>query len=578
MNLTLLRQPLGQLLLGRGAVAPAQLETALAEQRRAPGKKLLGEILVESRLCSQAQVAEALAESYGVPFARLSPRLADPKVLSVLPRSFLEREQVVPLFLVEGVLTVAVVEPANVFLLDEIRRLTGHKVQPVAAIAADVEATLRASRRGGYAAGAVEDGGGADCEAAPDSLEVVARPGAAAPVGGNQPAVRLARACLHAAINASATDVHLEPGEGRARVRYRIDGRLVERTRPSAQAHAAVVALLKAWADADAVPHATRGTVEGTIRVRLDGRALDLRLVAAPVGHGEKVVIRIGDGGRPPMRLEKLGFGYETLKQWRRLVAASRGLLLVTGPAGSGKRTTLCSTLAEVDAAGLNVCAVGAALDRPLTGVTQFGGDDGAGDGAGAGAAPPAAALRAALAQDPDVLMLPEASDPESARLAAAAAMAGPLVLSAVHAADAVGAISRLLSVGIEPFVVGSAISGVLAQRLVRRLCSKCREAYEPTATERKQLERSAGAVPILYRPKGCNHCRGTGFAGRIGLFELIVPGDELIDAICRGGARAELVSRMQQPPSNGLLADGAEKAKAGMTTLQELLSAVRTA
>lgn len=566
MNLTLRRQPLGQLLVGRGAVAPAQLETALAEQRRSPGRRLLGEILVESRLCSEAQVAEALAESAGVPFARVTPRLGDPNVIPLLPREFLEREQVLPLFLVEGVLTVAVVEPANLFLLDEIRRLTGHKVQPVAAMAADIETTLRVRLPDHRPLNADDVGGDAGFGAAPEGFDIAIGPGARPPADENPQVLRLARACLHAAITELATDVHFEPGDSTARVRYRIDGRLVERMRPPMQTHAALVDLLKERAGAVA-PQGTSGTVEGVISVRLKGRPLDLHLVAARVAHGEKVVIRIGDGGRSSMRLEKLGFSYETLKQWRRLVGASRGLLLVTGPAGSGKRTTLFSTLAEVDATALSVCAVSGSIDRPLAGVTRFNVDDASGSSC-------AQALRAALAQCPDVVMLPDPTDAECARLTTGAAMASALALTAVHAANPLSALCRLLSIGVEPFVLGSSIAGVLAQRLVRRLCSNCREAYDATSTERKQLERLVGPVSTLYRAKGCSQCRGTGYAGRIGLFELLVPDDALTDAICRGGARHELVNLIQQIPTKSIQLDGAEKVKAGITTLQEFLCA----
>ena len=563
MNLTLTRQPLGQLLLGRGVVAPAQLEVALAEQRRGARRKLLGEILVESRLCSEEQVAEALAESYGVPFARVGPRMADPKVVAVLPRDFLQREQVLPLVLVDGVLTVAVAEPANVFLLDEVRRLTGHKVQPVAATSADIAAALGAYQfdRQRFAADDVAPGNPHD--AAPDAFRVVPRLGAGhAEVDGPSPARRLALACLYAAIKESATDVHFDPGDGGARVRYRIDGRLVERMRPPPQTHAALVAALKAMAGAPA--GGTHGAAEGVIRVQLDGRPMDLRLAAAPVGHGERVVVRVGDGGRPPFRLEKLGFGYETLKQWRRVIGTPRGLVLVTGPAGSGKRTTLCSTLAELDAGAMNVCAVGDVLDRSLPGVSHFRPDAAAGHGN-------AAALRAALAQDPDVVVLPAVADPEEGRLAAGAATAGTLVLCGVHAPDPVGAVCRLAAVGVDPFALGSSVAGVLAQRLVRRLCPQCREAYDATPAERRQMERHGKPAATLYRPRGCTHCRGTGYAGRIALFELLLPTDALSDAICRGAARGELVHLAQQAGMTPLRADGAEKVAAGVTTLQEV-------
>jgi type IV pilus assembly protein PilB len=562
MNLTLLRQPLGQLLLGRGVVAPAQLESALSEQRRAVGKKLLGEILVDSRLCSEEQIAEALADSYGVPFARVGPRLADPKVVSILPRDFLEREQVLPLFLVEGVLTVAVVEPANLFLLDEIRRVTGHKVQPVAATAEDIAATLRAYLPDGGSF-VVDDAG---CDEAPETFAIIPRPGEAESTLGLPSAVqRLLRACLYSAVRESATDVHFEPGESGARVRHRIDGRLVERTRIQAHTHAALVAQLKAMGGMDG---AQGSAGEGVVRVRMDRRVIELRVSAASVVGGEKLVVRVGDGARPLLRLEKLGFGYETLKQWRRLIAAPRGLLLVTGPAGSGKWTTLCASLAEMDADSLNVCTVEASPDRTLPGITQVRVDEATGQSR-------AAALRTLLAQEPDVVMLPDVSDPEAAALAAGAAVAGRLMLCGVHAPDVAGALSRLLALGVEPYVVGSAIVGVLAQHLLKRLCSHCREAYDATIAERKQFERYPGGVSTLYRPKGCTQCRGTGYAGRIGIFELFVPTEAFGDVLCRRPGRPELAQLVQQSAMKPLRLDGVEKVKAGITTLEEYLVAL---
>ena len=542
MNLTLNRQPLGQLLLGRGVVAPAQLEVALAEQRNARSRKLLGEILVESRLCSEEQVAEALADAYRVPFARIGPRLVDPKVVGVLPREFLEREQVLPLFLVEGVLTVAVAEPANLFLLDEIRRLTGHRVQAVAATAGDVEATLRAylsDDRSFVAEGEA-------FEAAPDSFEVVGAAGAGAG--------RLVRAVLYGALRESATDVHVEPDGDGGRVRYRVDGRLVERMRLPARALAGLVEGLKALA------------AGGIVRARAEGRAVEIRVAALATAAGEKLAVRVADAGRAPPRLEKLGFGYEALKQWRRLVASPRGLLVVTGPAGSGKRTTLAASVAELNVREMNVCTVEGCVERLLEGVNQVASER-AGDG-------PASILRRILDQDPDAVMVSEVADPETAQLAAAAAMSGRLVLIGLHAPDAAAAMARLLALGVDPYVLAVATSGMLTQRLVRRLCPQCREPYDATAAERKQLDRWVGAVSTLYRPKSCAHCRDTGYAGRIALFELLVVTDALGDALARGAGRAELAPLVQQATAKSLRADGAEKVKAGITTLAEFLFA----
>jgi type IV pilus assembly protein PilB len=563
MNLTLHRKPLGELLVGRGAVGRAQLELALMEQRRLPVRRLLGEILVESRLCSEEQVAEALADSYGVPFIRLGPKLVDPKVVGVLPRDFVERELVLPLFLVEDVLTVAVVEPANVFLLDEVRRLTGHRVQPAATTAADIRATLAVHLPG---ASHVAPDGAPDADSVPAPTACETHPEPVAPRAPEvYSSVHLAACtCFDSAIRESATDIHFEPDEAGARVRFRVDGRLMVRMRTAAAAHQSLVSHLKSMAGigTDSTPPAN-----GVIRVRSARQDLELFLSVAAVAHGEKAVVRINHAARPPLRLEKLGFGYETLKQWRRLITSPTGLLLVAGPAGSGKRTTLCSSLAELDVDALNVCMVGDGTHPSLPGVNHF--------RAGAtGAVSTADGLHAALTQEPDVIMLPEMADSETARLAVSAAAGGRLVLCGVHTPDPVAAVVRLLALGVQPYLLGSALAGVLCQRLVRRLCAQCREAYDCTATERKQLERHVGPLSTLYRPKGCPACRNTGYAGRIGFFELLVPSDLFGDAVCRGAARAELAALAQQARMKSLPLDGAEKVKSGITTLTEYLAA----
>lgn len=572
MMVTLEQKPLGQLLLNRGLLAAAQLDGALEEQRRGAGRKRLGEILVESRLCTEEQIAEALADSYGVPFARVTPRLADPAVVSALPPAFLEREQVLPLFLVEGVLTVAVAEPANLFLLDEIARLSGHEVRPVAATARDIAATLRAYLPDGRVF--VTDDMPADV--GPDVFSVLPPPGrqhphepaAAANPARNEAAGRLIHACLYNAIRESASDVHVEPAPDHLRIRYRIDGRLVERFRPPAQVHGPLVARLKAMAGLD--PAQRRVPQQGTIPVRVDGRTVELRVSFAPASGGEKAVVHVGDSGKAPARLEKLGFGYDALKQWRRLIASRSGLLVVTGPAGSGKRTTLYSSVRELNLAELNVCTVEDPIERVLEGVSQFQVDAAAGFDADA-------ALRAVLAQSPDVLMVPELSDPASARRAAGAAAGGCLVLTSVHAPDAAAATARLLGLGVEPTVLHGTLAGVLSQRIVRRLCQECREPYEPGDAERKSVERYAGPVATLCkaRPDGCPRCHGTGYAGRIGVYELFTPDDAVTDALARGATSAELREAIRRSPTRPLRADAAEKTKSGVISTAEWSRAI---
>ena len=559
------RKPLGQLLLGRGLIQPAQLERALDEQRRSNHQKLLGEIFVELHQCSEEQVAEALAESYGIPFARVSPKVADPKVISVLPRSFLEEHKVLPLFLVEGVLTVAVPEPANVFLLEEIGRLSGHRVQVVAATVKDITATLK-TYLPGERVFVIDDVSPDGVSPDTSGLALIDGGGSAA-----TPADKLVSHCLYNAVRQGASEVHIEPACDALRVRYRIDGRLAETMRPPLLMHAPVVERLKAMAGLD--PDQRDLPQEGVVRVRIDRRPVDLRVCTLPARGGEKVAVRILESERPALRLEKLGFGYDTLKQWRKLIGRQRGLLLVTGPAGAGKATTLYSVLRELDADALNVGTVEQTIACALPGVSQME----IGDRSAGLTAP--AALHALMRQGSDVLMIDTLADAETARLAIEAAMTGHLVLSSLPAPDAPAAVARLLQMGAEPYAVAAALAGVLSQRLVRKLCGACKEAYQPAPSEVKLIEKwaasASGSGATLYRPRGCAKCHDTGYAGRMGVHELLVPDDDLLERIGRGGCTlADLREWARAGGMKSLRADGLEKVKSGITTLDEVYRA----
>jgi type II secretory ATPase GspE/PulE/Tfp pilus assembly ATPase PilB-like protein len=303
---------------------------------------------------------------------------------------------------------------------------------------------------------------------------------------------------------------------------------------------------------------------DGSIHVVMDKRPVDLRVSTLPGKHGEKVVIRIIDNDRGAVNLERLGFGYETLKHWRKLIALPNGILLVTGPTGSGKSTTLYASLAELNQPDVNICTVEDPIEYAMAGVNQFQANEKIGFTF-------ANALRALLRQDPDILMVGEVRDGETARIACQAALTGHLVLSTLHTNDAPGAVTRLFNLGIEPYLVGATIAGVLAQRLVRKLCQSCREAYEPSINEKRQLERFVGQVEVLYRPKGCPRCRNRGFVGRIGAYELLVPDDAMFERISAGASLNEIRELAGKAGMRPLRADGMEKVKAGLTTLDEV-------
>jgi type II secretory ATPase GspE/PulE/Tfp pilus assembly ATPase PilB-like protein len=283
-----------------------------------------------------------------------------------------------------------------------------------------------------------------------------------------------------------------------------------------------------------------------------------------PAKHGEKVVVRIIHNDKASVNLEKLGFGYETLKQWKKLIALPNGIILVSGPTGSGKSTTLYAVLQELNADDLNICTVEDPVEYALAGVNQFQVNEKAGFTF-------ANALRALLRQDPDILMVGEIRDADTARIATQAALTGHLVFSTLHTNDAPGAVTRLFNIGVEPYLVGATLAGVLAQRLVRKLCQHCKQPYEPSPNEKRQIEKFGTTVETLFRSKGCDRCRNLGYSGRIGIYELLVPDDKLIDRISQGAPLNELRDLARESGMKPLRADGIEKVKAGITTLEEV-------
>jgi len=563
MIATATRKQLGAMLVEQGALTREQLDRALDEQKRCNHQKLLGEILIELQFCTEELITETLAAAYGVPFARVSPRLADPKVIPILPREFLEKHQVLPLFLVESVLTVAVSEPANVFLLEEIERISSYAVQLVAATAKDIRATLQSYLPNDkvFVIDEIID------DVNPDEFTLVEQTKIEditnlEQAAGDSPVIKLVNYVIYSAVKESASDIHIEPGESSLRVRYRIDGCLHEKIRPPMMMAAAVSSRIKIMAGLDISER--RLPQDGGIHVMMDKRPIDLRVSTMPGRHGEKVVIRIIDNDKATVSLEKLGFGYETLKLWRKLIHCPNGIVLVTGPTGSGKSTTLYASLMEMNSPEVNICTVEDPVEYNLAGVNQFQVNEKAGFTF-------ASALRSLLRQDPDIVMVGEVRDGETARLATQAALTGHLVLSTLHTNDAAGAFTRLFNLGIEPYLVGATVNGILAQRLVRKLCQTCKEPYEPTSGEKRALENTAGGLDTLFRAKGCPRCRNLGFSGRIGIYELFIPEDQLVEKISNGCTLNELRDAAKTSGMLSLRADGIEKVKAGITTLEEI-------
>ncbi len=560
----------GDVLVERGLITEQQVAQALDYQKKQTGaKKLLGEILIELGFVTQDQVMASLADAYGVPFAQLNPRLADPKAVEMVPREFAEKNKVLPLFCIDNKLTVAVTEPSNVFVIEEIERLTNKVVQIVATTPQHLSDTLAAFLPDGNVFvidDVMDEGAAGDVSVVEKEIVDI---GDAENAADASPVIKLVNFVIYGAVKDGASDIHVEPDEGRLRVRYRVDGRLYEKVAPPYAMHAAIVSRIKIMAGMDISER--RVPQDGGITIKIQNAQIDLRVSTCPGKFGEKVVMRIVDTRSALARLEKIGFSFEMLETFRQVVNQPNGVFLVTGPTGSGKSTTLYATLNEISNDAINICTVEDPVENNIVGINQFQVNDKAGFTF-------AGALRSLLRQDPDVIMIGEMRDQETARIGIQAALTGHLVFSTLHTNDSPSAVTRLFNIGVEPYLVAAAIRGVLAQRLVRKICTSCKEPAELTPQTRRMLDQLGGAgrkVETVYQGAGCAKCRNSGYAGRIGIFELLVPDDEMLDAISRGASLQE-VRRLAEASGNftSLRKDGIEKVAAGLTSLEELFRA----
>jgi len=557
---------LGQLLVARRVVTPDQIEEALAEQKRTGHRQLLGEILVEKGHCSENQVAAALAECYGVPYAKVSPKICDPKVLEVLPREFCEEHAVLPLFRVHNTLTLAISEPANLFLIDQIEHLSGYKVQVVCATAKDILATLRAYSHTANVfliAESLEDKGLEDFSLVESGS---AKSGQLTDTANQSTIIDLVNYLLCDAVRQNASGIHIEPDDKSLRVRYRVDGKLSEKMRPPYQMHAAIVSRIKIMAELDVAQH--RLPQEGAIRVMVDDRPVDLRVSIMPGSCGEKVAIRVVDPQKRLMALESLGFAMENLQRFRQLIQSPYGLVLVTGPAGSGKKTTLRAVISEINRDDVNICTIEDPLECNIPGVNQFevntwmGGEF-------------ARTLRHVLRQEPDVVMISEIRDQETANVAVQAALTGCLVLSTLYTHNAPLAVRRLLDLNVPSYLAGDALLGILSQRLVRKICSNCKQAYDPSGSLRRTVAKLGQEIPKYYHGIGCKYCRNTGYTGQIAIHELLIPDDEIKEMINERVTPSQLRIRAVDKGMVPLALDGLEKVKAGIISIEEVLRTV---
>jgi type IV pilus assembly protein PilB len=549
---------LGDILLEGGLVTREQLGEAVAEQQRVG--RSLGRVLVDLGMVTEAQLVASLAQQIGLPFVDLSEFQVDPSAAALVPDVVARRHNALPIGYDEGRLIVAMADPANVFAMDDIRSLTGLECKPVVATKADV---LNAINRMHRAEGDLDELTMALDHEEEDDLSSVKE------IVEDAPIVKFVNLLITQAIQDRASDIHIEPTERDLRVRFRIDGVLHEIMKSPKTIQAGVISRLKIMSDINIAER--RIPQDGRLSVQAQGKKIDLRVATLPTVWGEKIVMRILDNSTAMMRLTDLGFSDNNYTRFEHSFVKPYGMILVTGPTGSGKSTTLYATLNIVSTPEKNVITVEDPVEYRIPGINQVQVNNKAG-------LTFAAALRSILRSDPDVVLIGEIRDHETAQIAIEAALTGHLVLSTLHTNDSPSAISRLIEMGIEPFLVGSALDGVLAQRLARRLCSKCKEPYTPSpeALDKARFPWNDGEpIPTLYRAVGCSACSKTGYKGRLALHEVMSVSEE-IERLAVERASAEAIGRVaREQGMTTLRADGMDKVLLGVTTLEEILRVV---
>jgi len=556
-------QSLDELLVARGLVDAEGLSRAREAQGERGGS--LAEALTAQGLVGQGALLQVLSEAFGLPVApEIKPAEIPEEVVRPVPIQFAKRHRVLPLGEEGGKVLVAVADPEDLAVLHDLRVLLGRPVAPCLAPAEQIlQAINRVYELGSDRAGDLMEGlSDVGLDALAHELE---EPKDLLDASDEAPIIRLVNGVLFQAVKDRASDVHVEAFERELQIRYRIDGVLYPVLTPPKNLQAAITSRIKVMAGLDIAEK--RLPQDGRIRIKIAGKDIDIRVSVLPTAHGERVVLRLLDKSAVLLDLEELGLGGERLEAFKKLITRPYGILLVTGPTGSGKTTTLYGALSRINSEDINIITVEDPIEYQLRGIGQI------------HVNPKidltfAAGLRSILRQDPDVIMVGEIRDGETAEIAIQASLTGHLVFSTLHTNDAAGAVTRLVDMGIEPFLVSSSVLAILAQRLVRVLCTACREAYLPPPEGLAELGLKTSDLPEghLYRAKGCPQCMQTGYRGRTGIYELL-PVDEGIRAlIMKGGDSATIKDEARRRGMLTLRDDGTRKLLRGVTSAEEVL------
>ncbi|MBK9516567.1 MAG: type II secretion system ATPase GspE [Anaeromyxobacter sp.] len=561
---------LGEILVELAGLAPARLEEALLAQRGEHAGLRLGEVLLKLKATTEIDVLRALAVQLELPYLeRIDPEALDPAVVAKVPINFAKQARVLPIGWQGGAVRLVVADPLDTSAQDSVAVLVGAPVSPeVATPQVVLDAINAAYDRAADEHDTIMQGlETEDLESVAHELE---EPTDLLDADDEAPIIRLVNSLLFRAVKERASDIHINPEERDISVRYRIDGVLREVIRAPKRYQASIASRIKIMGGLNIAEK--RLPQDGRIRIKIAGKDVDVRLSTVPTNNGERIVMRLLDKSNVILDLAEIGFEPWQLKIMDGLVTRAHGIVLVTGPTGSGKTTTLYAALAKINSPDLNILTIEDPVEIPLKGIGQV-------------QVNPkieltfAGGLRSFLRQDPDVIMVGEIRDLETAEIAIQASLTGHLVLSTVHTNDAAGAITRLVDMGVQPFLVASSLVGVLAQRLVRVLCPQCRKPYAPTREERDQVGLSddiwaqAGTPAVIYKAAGCPACQGTGYLGRTGIYELMLVDDDIRQLILKNTDSSTIKQAAVNHGMLSLMQHGAYKVACGITTAAEVLS-----
>lgn len=552
------RKPLGQLFVENRKITQEQLNEAL----RYKNEKgiYFGKALLELNYITEHDLAQFLAAQMDIPFVKLDDLTIDKEIIRLIPEDMAREYQVIPLFKIGDQLTIATADPLNVEIIDIITKQTGMDLDLVLATESDIQYAVDVyygkSKK-------IEGLSEENIEYEVEDIEKKREAAREEEITGNTQVIEAVNTMLLQAIDMGVSDIHFEPREKDVRIRFRLDGTLFENYTLPKAFQASVASRLKIMCNMDIAE--TRKPQDGRIRFKKDNKRVSLRVSTYPTYFGEKIVMRVLDKEKNQVELSNLGFTQDVLQKWQELIHLPNGIILVTGPTGSGKTTTLYSTLTTLNTVSKNIITVEDPIEYELDNINQ-------------GQVNPkigvtfSSALRTILRQDPDIMMIGELRDQETVELAIRSALTGHLVLSTLHTNDAPSAITRMIDMGVEPYLISSTLRAVLAQRLIRKLCPHCKERFTPPLKVLEKFNLDPTKTYTFYKPVGCIQCRNTGYLGRLGLFELLTNDEKMSEMIVSGATLNQLRKYAISQGMVQLMYQGIQLAKEGIVSIEEVL------